>query len=172
MYYGSKEKKEKSEGAPGSGYSGGGGTSGGGGASGSFDDKKPEEDEKKRGGMRSQIQRGDDHLGSADVVASNPKKGVTAREFEQIAMIGALTNYKDRRNKRIRPFGTERNEKNITFAFAQQSKLIRSSIVPGGGVTQGGDINALRQKFEDAETGDEIRVDIENSFGHNLRFEE
>jgi hypothetical protein len=133
---------------------------------------KPEEDKTTRGGMRSQIQRGNDHLGSADVVAADSKKGVTAREFEQIAMIGALTDYRDRRVKRIRPFGSERNEKNITFAFAQQSKLIRGSIVPGGGVTQGGDINALRQKFQDAETGDEIRVDVENTSGHNLRFEE
>ncbi|HEX8185880.1 MAG TPA: hypothetical protein VF747_14040, partial [Blastocatellia bacterium] len=83
-----------------------------------------------------------------------------------------LRNYRDKRAKRERPFGTERNEPDITFAFSKQSRLIRSSIVPGGGVTQKGDINALRQRFTDKETGAEVRVDVENTFGHNLKFNE
>ncbi len=121
--------------------------------------------------MRSQIQRGNDHLGSAAVVATQPARGVTAREFEMVAMLGALADYRQRRADRIRPFGVEANESNIIGAFARQSMQIRASIVPTG-VTQGGDINPLRQQFTDAQTGITIRVDVENNFGHNLRFAE
>jgi hypothetical protein len=127
------------------------------------------EDERRLNTMVSQIQRGRDHLGSASVLAADSSKGVTAREFEQVAMLGALANYRFKRAVRERPFGTERNEKNITFAFALQSKAIRSSIVPGGGVIEGGDINALREEFTDAETRRTIRVDVNNFFGHNLK---
>jgi hypothetical protein len=57
----------------------------------------------------------------------------------------------------------------VTSAFVAQSQQIRSSIVPLG-VVQGGDINSLRQTFPDSETGAQVRCDVENLRGHNLRF--
>jgi hypothetical protein len=77
--------------------------------------------------MRSQIQRGREHLGSGDVVASDPERGVTAVELEQIAMLGALADYRSRRGTdRIRR--SAENEPRVTAAFSAQSRQIRSSI--------------------------------------------
>jgi hypothetical protein len=129
-------------------------------------DEKP----KEPGRMRSQIQRGAEHLGSAAVTAKNADRGVTAVEFEQIAMLGALADYRrtPEKNERL-PRRPQGNISNIIGAFARQSQRIRTEIIPTG-VSFGGDINSLREKFPDSETRAEVRVDVENSFGHNLRF--
>lgn len=130
-----------------------------------------EEEPERPKSMRSQIQRGAEHLGSAAVIAVNADRGVTAFEFEQFAMLGALADYKRPAGpNEKRPRRPKENEPRIKSAFISQSQRIRAEIIPAGGVTQGGDINSLREKFRDSETGAEVRVDVENSFGHNLRY--
>jgi len=130
-----------------------------------------EREPKRPGSMRSQIQRGDDHLGSAAVLAMDADRGVTAREFEQGAMLGALADYnRDPAPNEKRPKRPKENLPLIKTAFINQSRRIRAEIIPAGGVTQGGDINSLREKFLEPTTGLQVRVDVENSFGHNLRF--
>jgi hypothetical protein len=120
--------------------------------------------------MRSQIQRGVEHLGSAAVIAKDADKGVTAREFEQFAMLGALAEYtREAGPNEKRPKRPKENLPLIKTAFIHQSKRIRAEIVPYNGVTQVGDINSLREKFREPTTGADVRVDVENSFGHNLK---
>ena len=129
----------------------------------------PREEEAQPGAMRSQIQRGREHLASADVVASDPRRGVTAFEFETIGMMGAFRQYQQLAATIRNPRQPRGNEPLIHGAYASQSIAIRTSIIPAG-VVQGGDINALRRTFPDAETGEEVRCDVENLRGHNLRF--
>lgn len=126
------------------------------------------------GSMRSQIQRSihgtTEHLASTDVHASNAEKGVTAVEFEQRAMRPTFEKYKapTEEGKPSRPRG---NIPNIRSAMIRQSKRIRSQIVPHGGVREGQDLNTLRVTFPDsAERRKEVRIDLENLRGHNLRF--
>jgi hypothetical protein len=121
--------------------------------------------------MVSQIQRGDEHLGSKAVEAGDPERGVTAYEFEQVAMLGALADYLDPNSRWRRYRRPQCNVPLIHRAFSWQSQRIRREIIPQGGVTQGGEIRTLRETFPDCQHDDEeVRVDVVNR-GHNLRYE-
>lgn len=119
--------------------------------------------------MRSQVQQDHHHWGSATVNAADDSRGVTATEFE-----GAQARAKDEAIANGLP-GT--NVHGVNRAKAEQSRRIRQEIVPNG-VTQIGDINQLRICF-DPDTNNlvtcrrgqgQIRLDVENLAGHNLRY--
>jgi len=149
--------------------SGGGGGKGGGGVP-----------RKVPGGrMRSQIQRGPDHLGSQAVVGADGDKGVTAREFEQVAMLGAL---EDARKPPDPARGKGQAPAHyiplIHGGFSAQSIQIRTRTVPGGGLHERrGDMNELRVCFDghngrpatcnDRRNTEEVRLDVVNDDGDN-----
>lgn len=137
------------------------------------------------GRMRAQVQQGRLHFGSAVAVASDPRKGVTAYEFE-LAQSMAINNWwlrhADPRNRKPgepAPPAVPALLGGVHKAKSAQSKDIRTRIVPSGGVSRGGDINDLRQCTDgfvllnkgdcDRRELDPIRLDVENLEGHNLR---
>jgi hypothetical protein len=125
--------------------------------------------------MRHQIQRhrpgADEHLASQAVEAADVDKGVTALEFEQKAMKVCLENYE----KPTKPGEPTRPKSNVPFiktAIIEQSQQIRQETVPAGGIpaTRTGNIRELQRRFPDqSDSAKEVRVDIENNFGHNLK---
>jgi hypothetical protein len=128
------------------------------------------------GSMRHQIQRGDNHYASFSVTATGDL-GVTALQLRN-TMAANLNQYMEiAQGSRPAPRGWTRGpvgwERPIRSAIIRQSQAI-TPIVAAGGVTQGGDINALRQCFDPATNApsdcasNDVRLDVENR-GHNLR---
>jgi hypothetical protein len=126
--------------------------------------------------MRHQIQRGKDHHSSRAVTADG-RVGVTAVQLrttmaENLALYMSIA-----RGDQPPPPGWAQGpvswEPALRSAIIKQSQAI-TAIVAAGGVTQGGDINSLRQCFNPrtlAPSGcesDDVRLDVENR-GHNLR---
>jgi hypothetical protein len=125
--------------------------------------------------MRSQIQEktaagANIHWGSAAVTAADPAKGVTALEFER-TQAAAKANALAAKMPRTYVPGVDK-------AKAEQSKLIRTMTIPAGGIpaSRVGDINELRVCFDPASSNLEpcrargqVRLDVENLEGHNLR---
>jgi hypothetical protein len=129
-----------------------------------------------RGTMRHQIQRGDDHHASLGVTATTDQ-GVTARQLRDTMAVNFRQYMDIARGVIPVPRGWVRGpvdwEGPIRSAIIAQSQAI-DPIVAAGGITQGGDINALRRCF-DPNTGapsgcasNDVRLDVENR-GHNLR---
>jgi hypothetical protein len=137
------------------------------------DDKSPDQNS-----MRHQIQRGDNDHFASQSVSADIQVGVTAlqlrttmkQNFDRFMSIA-------RGEQPVPPEwtrGSVRWQPAITTGIARQSKQI-TQIVAAGGVTKGGDINSLRQCFNPNTlapsdcASDDVRLDIENSRGHNLR---
>jgi Domain of unknown function (DUF4157) len=142
--------------------------------------EEDEEKKKKRAMMRHQIQQGlNKHYASFAVMAVDDN-GVTGRQLRD-AMASNFKQYMEiAKGTRALPKGWTKGpvdwEKPIRAAIISQSQAI-PAIVAAGGVTLGGDINAMRRCF-DPRTGsetncgsDDVRLDVENR-GHNLRREE
>jgi Domain of unknown function (DUF4157) len=140
-------------------------------------DKDKDEKKKEMGSMRHQIQQGrHNHFASLAVMALN-EQGVTGlqlretmkKNFEQYMAIA--------RGERAVPRdwtkGPVRWEKPIRAAIIAQSQAI-TGIIEAGGVTQAGDVNALRRCFDPSDgsptncESNDVRLDVENR-GHNLQ---
>lgn len=138
-----------------------------------------DEEKKKRGTMRHQIQQGrNNHYASLGVAALD-ENGVTGRQLRDTMATNFGQYMAIAKGERDVPLGWKKGpvswEKPIRAAIISQSQAI-PGIVAAGGVTLGGDINALRRCF-DPGTGnpsncasDDVRLDVENR-GHNLRRE-
>lgn len=126
--------------------------------------------------MRSQIQQFDTHFGSAAVEAADPAKGVTAREFEGAQAAAKANALEPRTGKK------EQMPRSwipgVDKAKSEQSRRIRTETIPKGGIpeTRTGDINELRVCFDPANNNlmkcggrIPVRLDVENSAGHNLK---
>ena len=139
------------------------------------------------GRMRAQVQQGRLHFGSAVATSSDPKKGVTAYEFE-LAQSMVIENWRarhaDPRNRKPgepAPPPVSSLLGGVHKAKSAQSQEIRTRIVPSGGIPADriGDINELRQCTDgvdllskrdcDRDELNPIRLDVENLEGHNLR---
>jgi hypothetical protein len=136
-----------------------------------------EEPDERTPTMRHQIQRADDHYSSQAVVAANARIGVTGLELRR-AMSANFERYmRIARREEEPPTGWVRGpvgwEDPIRGGIIRQSQLI-TQVIAGRGVTEAGDVNALRVCFHprthrqtDCDT-DDVRLDVENQ-GHNLR---
>jgi Domain of unknown function (DUF4157) len=140
--------------------------------------QQEEEERKRHPTMRHQIQRGDDHLSSVAVAAANRDRGVTARELRQ-CMADNFARYMALAGQPGQPRRPVEYERPIRSGIIWQSQQL-PGIVAAGGISQGGDINALRWCFGDRslaevpcggrDIGEErVRLDVENN-GRNLRF--
>ena len=128
--------------------------------------------------MKAQIQEDKTHYGSAVVDAANPGVGVTAREFE-------LCQAAARDNARLPADPRTRKEQlpsrfvgGVNRAKSRQSQLIRTQTIPAGGIPADRveDINELRVCFSPRSLNlvtcggrGQVRLDVENLAGHNLR---
>ena len=141
------------------------------------DPKKPGDGKPKPPGrMRSQIQQGDIHYGSAAKTAAKAEDGVTAKEFadcQAAALVDALLPRDRRRGKEQLP---GRFVPPVQTGHAIQMAKIRTEIIPRG-VSAGGEVRNLRVCFDPRSLAEsncrsnDVRLDVVNDFGENLKKE-
>jgi len=135
------------------------------------DDRKGKSEFRMRAQIQEKTAAGRDiHYGNAVAMAKENAKGVTAAEFEE-AQASAKSNALAKKMPGDYVEGVDK-------AKSQQSRLIRSTVIPGGiPATRVGDINELRVSFDPRSMNlvpsggrGKVRLDVENLAGHNLRF--
>jgi hypothetical protein len=132
--------------------------------------------------MTHQIQRGAEHFASATATAATPSRGVTGIELRAAMSrsFGLFMTYA--RGPAPPPPGWTRGpvswEPALVGGIVHQSILIGNTVASGG-VMLGGNVLALQTCFDDHSLNPTpcvrrpgvVRLDIENRYGHNLRYE-